>query len=380
MPTSIDLTIMDDSIGSSELGRMCQGDEWLKLLLSCPSQSLVSNVKTKWAALRIGNLALPVTINSTEYDNSYVCSPYTGCVLYPRSEVYKLKSRVLRTAILGLVHFMAPVLRIGSVNRVVCINNWLVSTNLYPPIDGQCVEPLTQMMTKRFPDHAVAFRSLNPVTNFELILALEKAGYLMAPSRQVYFFDGRNADYMRLRDTRVDRKFLEQSPYRVIPHEELTSNDAARIQYLYQLLYVNKHSQHNPQMTVEMIDKLRSGRLWTMWGLKDKSGRLDGIIGAFFQNGVMSAPMVGYDTALPKKVGLYRMLTSIVMEEAAKRHVTFNASSGAASFKRLRGAQPSIEFMAVYCKHLPWKRRMIWKLLASLLNNVGAPILRKYEL
>jgi hypothetical protein len=374
-------TPVESVLDSRDLQNLCGGDGWMELLLSNPSQSLVSNVKTRWAALQIGQFSMPVTINDTEYDNSYVCSPYTGCVLYPRSEVAKLDNRFARAAILCLVNAMGPALRFGKINQVVCVNNWMLSTNLYPSsFDGKNASAITQAITQESPEHAIVFRSLNQVNHGALIQNLEAAGYLMAPSRQVYLFDRSKVDFMRKRDSRNDLQLLQQTRYTVVPHEQLTEQDVPQIEHLYRLLYIDKYSHHNPQFTTKMIEAMRRGRFLTMWGLRNESGTLDGIFGAFFRDGVMTVPLVGYDTGLPQQLGLYRLLTAVIMREAVERGVLLNASSGAGGFKRLRGGQACMEYTAVYCQHLPWQRRVIWNMLAGILKHVGAPILRKYEL
>jgi hypothetical protein len=42
------------------------------------STSMIKNVDTKVEIFDIDGFQLPMTINNTEWDNSYVCSPYTA--------------------------------------------------------------------------------------------------------------------------------------------------------------------------------------------------------------------------------------------------------------------------------------------------------------
>jgi hypothetical protein len=44
------------------------------------ADSLIANVRTRLLVLLDGDVAVPVTVNDAEYDNSYVCSPYTAYV------------------------------------------------------------------------------------------------------------------------------------------------------------------------------------------------------------------------------------------------------------------------------------------------------------
>lgn len=355
-------------------------EQWIEMLLKFPAQDLVRNVQTRWALLRVGEVTLPTTINDTEYKNSYVCSIYSGCVLYPQSEVKKIGNPFVECGILGLVKGMGPPLRAAKINRVVCVNNWLLSTNLYSRFDLALLPELTKFLTSRFPNHAIALRSLNRVSNGPLLERLSVAGYLLAPSRQVYFFDGESGDFLSKQNNTWDQKRLKTTSYKVVPHDELRASDADRIEELYRMLYVDKYSLHNPQFTALMLEECRRRKLLTMWGLRDAKGRLDGIVGTFDRDGVMTAPVVGYDTSLPKELGLYRILMAIVLREAAHCKLRLNLSSGASHFKRIRGGAPCIEYTAVYCRHLPLPRRLAWQTLAGLTRYVGEPILRKYQL
>jgi hypothetical protein len=107
---------------------------------------------------------------------------------------------------------------------------------------------------------------------------------------------------------------------------------------------------------------------------------LVGVIGFFKIKGIMATPIVGYDTKLPESLGLYRLLTALVLEESLSSGAIFHMSAGVGHFKRQRGAFQVIETMAVVCNHLPFYRRFIWKSLGFLLNKIGAPVLKKYKL
>ncbi len=376
------VSLQDDTSGFEirPTEQQSRDGQWVEMLLKFPVQDLVRNVQTRWALLRVGEVTLPTTINETEYENSYVCSTYSGCVLYPQSEVKKIDNAIVQTSILALVKGMGPPLRAARINRAVCVNNWLLSTNLYSPFDLELLPELTKLLTCRFPKHAIAFRSLNNVSNGPLLKRLSAEGYLLAPSRQVYFFDGQSGEFLFKQNNVWDQKLLKTTDYTIVPHDELNASEADRIEELYRLLYVDKYSQHNPQFTSLMLDECRRRRLLTMWGLRNANGRLDGIAGTFERDGVMTAPVVGYDTALPKELGLYRILMAIVLREASRLKLQLNLSSGASHFKRIRGGVPWIEYTAVYCRHLSLPCRLAWQALAGLTRYVGEPILRKYQL
>lgn len=375
------VTLLDE-LNQAQVKQLGTGRDadWIELLTSRPSNTLIRNLETRWAVLRVDDVFMPVTINELEYANSYVCSPYGACVLYPQSEVKKVGNVSVRGLVRGLIGALGPLLRVAQINRIVCINNWLLSTNLYRPFNVEHVSDVTQLLADRFPSHAITWRSLNEITNPVLLQRLLAEGYLLVPSRQVYFFDGDDGTFLRKPNNVWDHKRLSTSGLRIVTHDELKASDAPRIEQLYRWLYVDKYSPQNPQFTAELIDEFRSRQLLTMWGLRDSTGELVGVVGAFERNGVMTVPLVGYDTALPRQWGLYRMLMAIILQEAVRLKVKLNLSSGAAHFKRLRGGKPCIEYTAVYCRHLSLASRLAWRSLAALMQNVGVPILRKYQL
>ena len=117
-----------------------------------------------------------------------------------------------------------------------------------------------------------------------------------------------------------------------------------------------------------------------MRALRSPEGRIDGALGWFVNSAVISTPIVGYDTALPQRTGLYRQLTRLCLQEAVERRQVLNFSSGAAEFKRLRGGQPQIEYSLIRVAHLSWGRRLVWTVLSRLLHGIGVPMMRKLKL
>ncbi len=353
---------------------------WLAALLREPSTHWVRNVETQFSTLRLGRHWLPVTCNEREYDNSYVCSPFNAFTAYAREELRVLQSRSLRQVLGCLTFALEGWLKWGQVNRNVHINNWLLSTNLYPDLDPNHIAPATTALIGRFPNHALVFRSLNHVTNSSLLAAFDAAGYQLTPSRQVYLFDGGKADYLAKKNCIRDGKLLKQTDYLVVPHEALTVGDLNRIELLYRLLYLDKYSYHNPVFTPAFWHLCYQHKIFTFTGLRDESGDLQGVVGTFVENGVMTTPLVGYNTALPQEHGLYRRLMAVVLQDAAERGVVLNLSAGAASFKYLRGGVPAIEVSAIYARHLSRRRQWVLKTLTAILQRIGVPLMQRYRL
>jgi hypothetical protein len=173
---------------------------------------------------------------------------------------------------------------------------------------------------------------------------------------------------------------LQRTRFHLANHAELTPSDYPRIAELYRALYLEKYSRHNPQFTSEFIGLCHSNHLMTLAGLRDASGVLQGVVGYFERNGMMTTPLVGYNTAPPQKEGLYRMLIALVLRDAARKGIVLNLSSGAAHFKRLRGGMPEIEYSAAFVSHLSLGRKAVVHGIRTLVNLVGVPIMKRFKL
>lgn len=353
---------------------------------SCAGGALISNVSTALALLDTGRHQFPVSINQGQdaKDNCYVVSPQTAYSGYAREELQRLQRPWLAWPLQLLTRGVDRLLSAARVDRLVQVNNWLLSTNLYPAEwQGDDLPAITDMLRRQFPDHGLAFRSLNDFSNRALRQRLQALGYLAIPSRQVYLFDGREGEqsaFLRHHNTRLDTTLLRRSPYQVVPGSALNEADFQRIEHLYTLLYLDKYSTLNPQYSAQWLQRGHTEGWLELRALRSPEGRIDGALGWFANSTLISAPIVGYDTALPQRSGLYRQLTRLCLQEAVNRRQVLNFSAGAAAFKRLRGGQPWIEYTLIHVAHLPLARRLVWHLMELLLRHIGVPLMRTLKL
>ncbi|MBP1993229.1 GNAT family N-acetyltransferase [Paenibacillus eucommiae] len=360
---------------------------YLLPLLEHPTEAIIPNVSTSLHVLRLSSCVLPITVNEKEYANSYVCSPYTHYVSYAKQELYLLKSRPAEVLLSGLLDAVGLLLKATRFNKAVHINNWLLSTNLFPDLQElpeQEVEDAVAQLLASFPQHTLIMRSLNRVTSGALMDVLEKIGFRFVPSRQVYMFNpseggGMNAKARWL--MKRDHALLEKHQYEVLGPEELGEEDVPRLAELYRKLYLDKHSYCNPQFGERFFSFALREKLLQFHALRHRdSGRLDAVLGYFCRSGVMTTPIFGYDTSLSQEIGLYRMLSSVLIGIARSNGHLLHESSGAAQFKRNRGAVAAMEYSAVYDRHLAPHRRIGWSLLQQVLDRIGVPLMEKYKL
>ena len=109
-----------------------------------------------------------------------------------------------------------------------------------------------------------------------------------------------------------------------------------------------------------------------------KEGRVDGIAGYVQRHGMMLCPFFGYDRTVPKEVGLYRLLSTVIMLEAQQSQLFFHQSSGASMFKQIRKASNCFEYTAVYHKHLSFRRKIPWVFLKGIYNTLGISYMKRY--
>lgn len=354
---------------------------WLSAMQTEGVSSLIANVDTSLRALHHEALAvtLPISVGDREYGASYVFSPYTHYVSYAREELSMLKSRAARIALSVLLAPVGVLFKASLFNKAAQVNNRLLSTNLYPRLGAAEIASLVELLLRKFPDHTLIFRSLNSRTTPIYLKTLQKLGFRLVPSRQVYLYDSpdRIASKARWLQKR-DYALLDKHGYDICGPEELTGKDSSRLAELYRLLYIDKYSAHNPIFTPLFFEQVLQKRLLKLYALRSRgTGRLDAVLGYYSQDGIMTTPVFGYDTAVPQEIGLYRMLSAVLLRQAAEEGCLLHESAGAAQFKRNRGAAAEIEYSAVYDRHLPPYRRIGWALLSPLLNRIGVPIMRK---
>lgn len=350
--------------------------------------SFVSNVETTMFAAEIGDCLLPISVNAASYNTSYVTSIYTAFISYGRAELRKIANLPVRIFLILLIKLMDGWLRYIKIDRVVACNNFLLSTNLYPYISWSGdknradLKLLHEDIKAKYPGHAIIFRSLNEHSNGDMIEELKKLGFQTIPSRQVYVFDQKLKDFQKSHNYQVDRRLFEKDKrYKKVENDGILEGDYARIVELYEMLYLDKYSKFNPAFNINYIREAHQIGLIIFFGFRNSDGVLDGIVGCYDRHKWTTAPIVGYDTSLPKSYGIYRMLMFYCIDRAHRLDLILNLSSGASQFKLLRGGVPFLEVSAVDYRHLEsLPHRLTWRLLALVLTKIVGPILKHFEL
>lgn len=344
------------------------------------TEAFAANLHTRVELLQVGEMAMPTTVNDGERDNAWVCSPRTTYADYASEEAARYLPAWLARPARWLCTGVGAALARAGIDRAVTVNNWLLSTNLYPPLACVPLPALIESARARWPGHALWFRSLNLTDNRDWLDGLRDLGFQLVASRQVYLFDNLPALVARHINQKRDLALLAHTPLQRIGNDDIVAEDYARIAELYGLLYIQKYSRFNPYYNAEFMRRWHRAGLLEFDGFRDEAGQLQGVIGLFRQGTTLTAPIVGYNTGLSQRLGLYRLLTACAYQAAMRRGYRLNFSAGAADFKRVRGGIPSIEYSAVSTLHLPRRTRCAVDALSLLTCRVGAPLMTRYKL
>ncbi len=338
------------------------------------------NVRTTLFGLKLGDQLLPVTVNDGERGGSYVCLPHSAYSLYARREIALTTTGVAAWAMQRLIDLAEPLLRVADINRIVHIDNWLLSTNLHGDWQGDGLAAARHLLTQHFPAHIISIRSLDAWANAALLNATLADGWLLLPSRQIWVTDDMQAQWTRRRDVGHDRRLLRNSGLEIEELGTMSASDAQRIAQLYAALYLDKYSALNPAFSAEYIAATGADGIMRYHVARAGDGTIMAVAGTLTRGEVLTTPIVGYDTAAPVERGLYRIACLLAGDEALHDGRRMNGSAGAASFKRNRGATGVIEYSAVYVAHLPRARRWPIATIAAILQRFAVPYMRKHQL
>jgi hypothetical protein len=376
----VSVSVFDPLEASGAAGDSDLATRYLRLVARAGVGAMVSNVRTRWLGLRSGGRVFPLTVNDGEVGDSYVCLPHTAYALYARRELELEELGPLKWLLRPLLALGGRLLLALGINRIVHIDNWLLSTNLHGDWAGEDIAAIRGSLAARFPSHILAIRSLDAWSCPRLLDAVRADGWVCVPSRQIWVTRDLQRQWKPRHAVREDARMLRKLKYRVEDLEQVSAEDAARIALLYRMLYVDKYSGLNPVFTPAFIAATQSEGILRYRVARDAQGRICAVAGSFVRGDVLTPPVVGYDTSAPQAAALYRVATLLFSQAAANAGLRLNGSAGAAHFKRLRGAQGEIEYTAMSIRHLPPARRAMVRALAGVLNGVVVPVMKRLAL
>ncbi|MDM8532584.1 hypothetical protein QUF63_15550 [Anaerolineales bacterium HSG25] len=352
---------------------------YLTPFLQNSPQQYLNNVTTDLMILQVDQTIFPVTRVVPTTNNSYVCSPLNHYLYYGIEETQRhlpLLSHPLQLFVRLFAHY----LNTHQFEQAIQVNNWLLSTNLYPDLKSSQLEAMLNYLRNQFPDHAIIFRSVDEHGNPLLYQTLRTLGCAMLFSRQIYYQHPNRLAVQRKKQLKIDLNRFRRMPYQAQQIDSDASPATIKaIQTRYNQLYLDKYSTLNPQFSTDFIRLALQNKLLTITILRmPDSQRVEAVLGYFYRRGLMTCPLFGYDTTRPKQHGLYVLLSTMATLAAQQNGHVLNMSGGVGQFKRLRGGIPIMEYNAVYYQHLSSWRQRPWRQLIWLSDYLVRPLAQRY--
>ena len=354
-----------------------QADEWSErarrfvgALLRDGSGAYVDNVDADLGLLRVDDRLLPVVRPhpvrrpaDPMRPPADVVSPRSHYADYTQEELRKRHPRIPAGLIDAGFAVLRASLALGSAERIVYVNNWLLATNPVADLSRDEIDAITEALAERHPEEAIVFRTVDPILRPRLFSSLRGAGYRMVRCRRIWALDPRRAPLLANENVRRDLRLIERTGYEVVDDPALLEGETGRMIDLYRDVYLDKHSRLNPQFRAELLRMtLREGIL--QFRALRRNGEIDAWAAWFVRDGLMTASLIGYDRSRPRELGLYRQCIALLVHEAERKGLPLHLSAGADHFKRMRGAFSSEEYEAIRDRHLATRRRLPWALLA----------------
>ena len=360
------------------------GARFLASLMEKGTMAFIDNVSVKMKALQVEEMLLPLAVVAPVPQNtSYVASPIGQYIKYSREEMQASDkySLFLRSAAPLAFGAMQAGCRLLGFERVVFVNDWLLSSNLWPSLNLGLLEVMCHQLQRAFPKHAIVFRSVCAKSEASMLHTLEHMGGKPVVSRQVYMLDTTEGRHRKKRPLQQDcKRWEKQNDYEAVWLSQADAPTAARIRRLYEMVYLEKYSAYNPWYREDFVQLCLDSGLMDFQALRaHTSGQIDAVQAIFRRNGVMTTPFIGHDRTLPPSAGLYRHLNALLTMEAEAGGQLLNMSSGASHFKKQRGGLPYFEYNVVFDQHLPYWRRLPWCFWHRLSERNIKPGMVRYE-
>lgn len=341
---------------------------------------MIENIKGEIKEIPVGKEKETIFIPEKRKDTSWIVSPYHHYITTSKEELDKIKNPMMKFIFNLIIYVMKILFKIGNIDKSIYVNEHFFSTNPKKNYKKEELKNLVHTLKKTRGNEAFIIRSLDEKTCEKEINLLKKEHFDIILSRQIYLFDSKEkTENKKSRKIKKDSSLLYSGEFSINEEYSLNEKEWERIEELYKGIYIEKYSNYNPKYTKDYF-KSSTRNKNISYAIIRKEGKIVGFIGFFVKEKIIYSPFLGYDRNFDKEKGLYRMLFIYLTEKAKNENLIFHQSAGASEFKRQRGAKSYFEYMAVYTKHLPIHRRIVWKTLKFITNKLVAPYLKKEKL
>ena len=318
----------------------------------------------------VGDSVIPLVIADGEPTDCYLVSPYVHYIAYMIEEVRKMRPPIASLAIRVALRQMGRAFRVCLFDRIVSVNNWLFTTSLTSHVSEGELAALYEHLRRRFPSHALVYRGLDP-RDQSLARALRAVGCEMLIHRPVLEWEPTRFGNMPMTTryrVRRDMRLTDGEPYTARTPATLDREGAGRVAWMYEGVYMRKHSRHNAHFTPRYFETVVATGVCTI-DLFERDGAPSAFVTCCDDESRLIAALVGYDPAVfDKRASPYSAVIGWVMKRAVRERKRLFLSTGASKYKRLRGATEVMEYEAFDVRHLHPMRRLPWFAMKEFLE------------
>ena len=320
----------------------------------------------------LGERTVPILVSDGRPGKPAMASPTAQHFGYPLHEIGRASGTLARLGLDLAARSVAAALHGAGFDRVALVNHWLFPSAQPLPADAAALTGLLATVRRRWPGHAVVLPGIVPALSGDLSRVLVGLGGRAVPSRVVHLQrPGRPLRGKAMRSIRHNRNadfaVHERHAARMTTDRALLASRAERLCALYGSLYLERHpARLNPQFTPEFFRLLVVSGAFEIRGWTGGDGDLIAFNVRLVRDGVIWWTIGGYDTRLPRSLGLYRLIATDDIVAAEERGLLLNQGGGNGDFKRRRGAEPTVELEIVFDRHLPRHRRLLWQALEGV--------------
>lgn len=300
--------------------------------------------------------SLPITITKEHGPkaNCYITSPKVAWFDYAAQET---KGRFFIKSVLLLLSCFAHWM---GLNKNIIIGNFPVSTNIWHEEQELLIVEKCKEYGQLGVQHFLFVRNLLSHHHAALMEQIKGLGFVLLPARVVYEFDLRNGLKSKPSHLMRDLSAFKKSTLKVELLQTIDQNIANRLQYLYELIYIRKHSVFNANYTPVFFSEMINSTWMQCLTLTNASQEIVAFALLYKTGETLTVPALGY-LETDSAPGLYRLLFAAIFNHTLEHRLLLNYSSGAGDFKRKRGGQGRLEYTAVKAppSFLNWKAKLL---------------------
>ena len=343
----------------------------------------VANVDARITRLRHAEHSIPLLIDGPRAaQNSYVAGAQAAWLDYAAHEGLRTLSpaqqRWLRPISWSGMAMAHQVFAAAGFTQAAWLDNPLFSTQLGSPGLAADVAHWRALARSQAAGRPLFWRNVCSEVEPQLPKALRADGWRLLPARRVYLCDPSGSELWKRNHVRRDHKLMCSEGVDWVPHAQLTAHDIPALRACFRAVFFDKHSALNPDFTEAFFARcLLPDSPLELLALRWQ-GQLVGVLALYVQHGWLTTPLIGYDTAAPGALGLYRRLMARLLWEAKERGLRLHYSSGAGDFKRHRGGEPVLEYTAVHTGALRGPKRWLFERIADQIDQHAPRLLARH--